>query len=89
MKFKAERREPDTVEAFLDDIKRRLLLGHEEDAPPPRKVVSNDVGNRLRLARSGRTVKDKRLTKFRIKNCRQLRGIVADWTEQFAGLEVL
>ena len=81
MKFKAERREPDTVEAFLDDIKRRLLLGHEEDAPPPRKVVSNDVGNRLRLARSGRTVKDKRLTKFRIKNCRQLRGIVADRTE--------
>ena len=72
MEFEAERRESDTVEAFLDDIQSRLLLGHEEDAPPPRKVVSNDVGNRLRLARSGRTVQDKRVAKFRIQNCCQL-----------------
>ena len=47
------------VEPPLHNLERRLLLGEEEDALARREGVSNDVGNRLRLARAGRPLNDK------------------------------
>ena len=56
VKLHAERHQADLIQPILHHVERGLLLGDEEDAPPVREVVRDDVCDGLRLARAGRTM---------------------------------
>ena len=88
MQFKAERPHTTRAQAAMHHVERGFLLGHEQDAPPQRKVMDDKVGDRLALAGSGRTVQDKRLFHRRIENGRKLRSIGAKRTKEIGGIYV-
>ena len=72
----------------MDDVKRGLLLGNEEYPAAERKVVGDEVGDRLRLAGTRRSVQDKRLSHRGIENGRELGGIGGKRGKEFTILDV-
>ena len=72
----------------MDNVESGLLLGDEEHSATKRKVVGDEVGDRLRLAGAGRPMEDKRLAHRGIENGRKLRGVCGKRSEQLAVLDV-
>ena len=87
MEFEAERLESDGREAPVNNIEGGLLLGDEEHLAAERKVVCDQIGDRLRLAGTRGTVQHERLARCGIEDGRELGGVGAERRVEIAVVE--
>ncbi len=62
MQFQAKLAKPLLCQATVNDVQGCALLCHEQHATSQSKVVSNHVGNGLRLAGSRRPIHDETMS---------------------------
>lgn len=87
--FETESVHTDGIESVFHDIERSLFLIHEQDCLASRQLLSDDIGDRLALARPGGPLDDDALAPFcRLDGCLLTRVGIEDLVDIF-GIDLL
>src|ERR1019366_369479 len=89
MQFQAGCAKADAVQSALNDIERRHFFGNEQDSLALCDSASNEVDDRLRLPRSGRTLYDHGVAIQAIQNRDSLRAVGINHLDDIAILKLV